>query len=438
MSTANGSDPGKSFAHLRQVWQSALPHAQKVVLQLLLSYARPDFTVYHSEGEIAWELGYTTPTVYTALKQLRALQVLTVLFKARQQYATEYRIDLTKLPAPRPYPKRRTRPQPINHLYAEPKDDPGQPINDLYPETAQTINDSAQGINHLHPIDIRETKEESYFLGDPDPAPTTPPKKEGDRSRAKTRPKTQTPAPDTLDLTPELHTWALAHTPEVDLVYQRDKFLQYCRGQGIENVDWLEAFKGWLLEAIRRPTSNRPGPDPIAARVRAQRLAAVDAPPKPMTCSWDGCGAPPCGHGPQTCRAHGPGCEGCAAERRAEMAVDAVLDLDTTVELSRGHEVDEAVSEDDTPVPSAVEVTAEAEGIPVAVVDALAGALAQQHAMPPTHPPPRPWGSAPPERVSPRSFVRQLLAEPDQPTLAEALAKRRARQAQRQPALAAD
>jgi len=320
MSTSNGTDPGKSFAQLRTIWQSALPHAQKVVLQLLLAYARPtDLIVFHSEGEIAWELGYTTPTVYTALKALRALQILTVLAKGRQQYATVYQIDLTKLPAPRPYPKRRTRPQRINDLYPETESDPGQPINDLYPETAQTINNPAQPINHLHPIDTRETKEESYFLGDPESAPPSSEKKVSAGSRSQTKTKTKTPAPPTIELTDELRTWVRDYARQVDLVFEREKFLQHCRAHEIENRNWVEAFKGWLLEADRRVRANghRPGvgPDRVLEQLRARRAseAPVEPPPDPLpTPSPDAEAEPPewvypYGHNPfhqGGCRTH--------------------------------------------------------------------------------------------------------------------------------------
>jgi hypothetical protein len=97
----------------------------------------------------------------------------------------------------------------------------------------------------------------------------------------KPKTKTQTPAPDTLDLTDELRAWVHAHARQVDLVFEREKFLQHCRAHEIENINWIEAFKLWLLEADRRARDrgHRPGvgPDPVVAQLRAHRRREVPA-----------------------------------------------------------------------------------------------------------------------------------------------------------------
>lgn len=112
--------PGKSFAQLRAIVWSDLSRAQKAVLTTLLAYARPDLSVYHAEADLAWESGYTVPTVHAALARLLADGVLTVRQKPRQHYATEYQIHLGKLNIRTPHMRRRPR-------QSDPEDGPSRP-----------------------------------------------------------------------------------------------------------------------------------------------------------------------------------------------------------------------------------------------------------------------------------------------------------------------
>jgi hypothetical protein len=289
--------PGKSFAQLRAVWQSALTRAQKAVLQVLLTYARPDLTVYHAEAELAWAAEYTVPTVCAALTTLRALGVLTVLKKSRQRYATEYRIDLTKLPTRPPYPRRMGRPphptdrgphsQPTNDLQADEDGFGNQTTNDLDPDRSQPINDSRQPINPLHPIDIRETTTEEPFSANREPPPE---KKSAPYSRSQPRLKTPaptaTPAPDELPITDDLQAWSDDNALGLDLPRIIEQFLLYTRAKGYTNVDWYAALRLYILNGHNRQghrNGQRPGmmADPIVEAVRHQPRLEASAPPEP-------------------------------------------------------------------------------------------------------------------------------------------------------------
>lgn len=62
----------------------------------------------------------------------------------------------------------------------------------------------------------------------------------------------ETPAPDTLPITQALRQWAADAVPGLSLGRERDKFLCYARAHRLTNVDWVEALKGWWLEAPAR------------------------------------------------------------------------------------------------------------------------------------------------------------------------------------------
>jgi len=192
-----------------------LPRAQKAVLTILLAYARPDLSVYHSEAEIAWESEYTVPTVRAALSRLLAQGVLTVRQKPRQHYAIEYQIHLDKLKTRAPYSRRRqrqpdpdggrNRPQGENSLSSDGEVAMSQRENDLPSETLQRVNHFLQRANDTPPRSIRETTTEEHFSAGREP---TPGKKSGSHSQS--RPRTQipapikTPAPDELPITDDL------------------------------------------------------------------------------------------------------------------------------------------------------------------------------------------------------------------------------------------
>src|ERR1700752_4697601 len=81
------------------------------------------------------------------------------------------------------------------------------------------------------------------------------------------------------DPTEDLRVWAAVHAPGLDLAYQREKFLQYCRAKHYRFADWPEELKGWLLEAHYRATRNShfPAALPAAAAPTLAEGAAQQA-----------------------------------------------------------------------------------------------------------------------------------------------------------------
>jgi hypothetical protein len=108
----------------------------------------------------------------------------------------------------------------------------------------------------------------------------------------------ETSAPNSLSITNALHQWATHTVPGLSLERERDKFLWYARAHQLTNVDWIEALKGWCLEAHARAMSRRdiipsalPRPEPqveppplynpeLLAQMKAD-IARLCGPPEP-------------------------------------------------------------------------------------------------------------------------------------------------------------
>jgi hypothetical protein len=302
MSTTAPETYPSSRALVRLVLQSALPRPQKVVLLALLAYARADLTVYHAQGQLAWECDYTRPLIRKALAALEAQAILRVLQGPRQHRATEYTIDLTRLPSRAPYyaqdpdagptegaasPRQQAsqlpaEPAPLSRqktigLPAEDTILPAQHETELPSEGSEGHSVSPSGqINY--PLVVQEEQEKKLSLHNHTGKPASPnlsghsplPFTRPQRQRAATRPP-ETPAPETLPLTDDLRHWAADTVPGLPLDRERDKFLCYARAHGLTHVDWSEALKLWWLEAharaVRRdalqlPAAPRPTPAP--------------------------------------------------------------------------------------------------------------------------------------------------------------------------------
>jgi hypothetical protein len=303
MSTAASETYPSSRAFVRLVLQSALPRPQKVVLLALLAYARPDLTVYHAQGQLAWECDYTRPIIRKALAALEAQAILRVLQGPRQHRATEYAIDLNRLPNRTSYYARDSDAGPTDGT-PSPRQQASQLPAEAAPLTRQrTIEWPAEDVilptqheTELPPDDlgghsvtprgqinspqvVQQEQEKNFFLCHktrvPDssgvPAEHPPDALTPQFSRQAAKRPFETSAPDTLPIAEALRQWAADTVPGLSLDRERDKFLCYARAHGLTNVDWSEALKLWWLEAharavrrgeLQRPAAPTPAPAP--------------------------------------------------------------------------------------------------------------------------------------------------------------------------------
>jgi hypothetical protein len=286
MSTATPETYAPFRALARQVLQSALPRPQKAVLQALLAHARTDLTVYHAQGQLAWECEYTRPIIKKALAALKAQAILRVRQDPRQHYATEYRLDLSRLPSRASYrsqastdgdvPSDRVAAsgqrepelpaaeallasQRVSALPSEGSTSPAQDANQLPANGAEGYSLTPRG--QLSSPQVVQQEQEKTFCSrhgsetpeqheipaaDPPVTPTPP------RPRPAARRPLESLTPDDLPLTEALRRWAADTVPGLHVERERDKFLCYTRAHGLHNADWSEALKGWLLEAHAR------------------------------------------------------------------------------------------------------------------------------------------------------------------------------------------
>lgn len=315
MSTAAPETYASSRALVRLVLQSALPRPQKVVLLALLAYARADLTVYHAQGQLAWECDYTRPIIRKALAALEAQAVLRVLQGPRQHRATEYTIDLTRLPSRAPYYAQDSDAGPTEGA-TSPRQREIQLPAELVPLTSQqAIKLPSEGatlpVQHetelpfddsegnsvtprgqiTSPRVVQQEQEKNIFLCDKINEPeshmalaeNTPHTPSSQFSRSTAKRSFETPAPETLPLTDALRRWAADTVPGLPLDRERDKFLCYARAHGLTNVDWSEALKLWWLEAharavqrgeLQHPVAPRPAPAPESPPIYDAELHA--------------------------------------------------------------------------------------------------------------------------------------------------------------------
>ncbi|MDH0156507.1 hypothetical protein [Stutzerimonas stutzeri] len=75
-----------------------------------------------------------------------------------------------------------------------------------------------------------------------------------------TKAKRGTRFPDTFLLTTDMARWARDRAPGVNLSLATEKFVNYWRGNGKTKVDWVAAWRNWVLEEQDRANSRRGAP----------------------------------------------------------------------------------------------------------------------------------------------------------------------------------
>jgi hypothetical protein len=260
----------QSFRSLtRLVLKSALPRSQKAVLQALLAHARVDLTVYHAQGQLAWECDYTRPIIRKALAALEAQAILRIQQGPRQHRATEYAIDLSRLPSRASYYSHNSDAGPTDGVASPEQREmklPAEVARFASQRATQLPSDDSGG----HPVAprgqiaspqvVQQEQEKKLFLchetSMPEfpvvPAKNPPHALTATSSRPAAKRSCETFAPETLFITETLHQWATDAVPGLSLQHERNKFLCYARAHKLTNVDWVEALKGWWLEAHAR------------------------------------------------------------------------------------------------------------------------------------------------------------------------------------------
>jgi hypothetical protein len=224
MNTATPETYPSFRALVRQVLQSALPRPQKAVLQALLAYARPNLTVYHAQEQLAWACDYTRPVIKQALAALKAQAILRVLQRPHQHYATEYAIDLSRLPTRAPYGSQAITDdevsgdgaaisvQGVDELPAEDETPVIQPAIEL--PAGESGGKSVPPSGQLaDPQVVQVVREKILFLSDEFTSPQPSASSEhsspsAPRPRSTSRRPPETSAPETLPLTDALRRWA--------------------------------------------------------------------------------------------------------------------------------------------------------------------------------------------------------------------------------------
>lgn len=80
--------------------------------------------------------------------------------------------------------------------------------------------------------------------------PTPQPKK-----RTPTKKKTE--APERLDITDRMRTWAAENTPGLNLELETLKFLNHHGAKGSMFIDWVKAWRTWMINALQYAEKNQ-------------------------------------------------------------------------------------------------------------------------------------------------------------------------------------
>lgn len=84
-----------------------------------------------------------------------------------------------------------------------------------------------------------------------------PPVPEGSKEPLAAR-KRAVPPPESMPITDEMRDWAAEHAPDVRLVVQTAKLLDWARGKGEKKQDWVAAWRNWMRSEQERITERTP------------------------------------------------------------------------------------------------------------------------------------------------------------------------------------
>ena len=183
------------------------------VLLCLCDNANDDGVCWPSIGRIAWKLECSEDTVQRAIKNLKALGVVTVI--PREGHSNVYRVDLSVLPEKDPYqPSGQTPPQNAT----PPQNDPHRGM---------------QNAGDTPPQNATQNRQENL---QPEPSIVV---------ATKTKRASRIEEPFGID--DATMNWAFSEGFTFqDVAREKDKFVDYHAAKGSTFVDWQRAFKNWL------------------------------------------------------------------------------------------------------------------------------------------------------------------------------------------------
>jgi hypothetical protein len=121
-------------------------------------------------------------------------------------------------------------------------------------EAAKAKRDAQRSSGEVTDLSRRDIGVSSEEVQSPRPDPTRP---EGSKEPSKGRRKRATPPPANFDITDELRAWATDNAPDVRLVVETARMLDWARGKGESKADWAATWRNWMSRAQDNMSSRR-------------------------------------------------------------------------------------------------------------------------------------------------------------------------------------
>lgn len=128
-------------------------------------------------------------------------------------------------------------------------------------EAAKAKRESQRTSDEVTGMSRRDNPVSHAAVTSPRPDPTRP---EGSKEPLKERKRsTATPPPDKLEITEPMRQWAADNAPDVRIVVETARMLDWGRGKGEKKADWVAAWRNWISrkqddldkERAARPTA---------------------------------------------------------------------------------------------------------------------------------------------------------------------------------------